>query len=153
MTIRSAVRVAVLAAVGAGLTGCPSDSCPLESPKVSATPGTCTEVAGQPVSYPVRLCPSCNQTGATCVANLSDVGAGSGSIFLDTKMEACSGGNSCPPPSCDPNPFTCAFTAPSTPGTYQVIVVDGATGTPITGQLSVVAPGTPESCVLAAVGP
>jgi hypothetical protein len=34
-----------------------------------------------------------------------------------------------------------------------VIVVDGATGTPLTGQLSVVAPGTPESCVLAAVGP
>ena len=71
-----------------------ADECALESPQVSATPGTCTEVASQPVSYPVRLCPTCNQTGATCVPDLSAAGT-TGDIYLDIKVEACTDPNSC----------------------------------------------------------
>ena len=51
MEIRSAMTMAALAAVVAGVAGCPADECALESPQVSATPGTCTEVASQPVAY------------------------------------------------------------------------------------------------------
>lgn len=148
--IPSAARAATLIAAAAALAGCPSsEPCPLESPQVSAIPGACTEVAGQPVTYPVRLCPTCNQTGASCVVDLSAVGAGSGDIFLDTKVEACTGSGSCPP-SCAVNAISCTFNAPATPGTYNVIALDGATGQPVESVLFVVAPGTPESCALAA---
>ncbi len=145
MRLRSAVTIGIVAAVAAGLTGCPSDSCPLESPQVSATPGTCTAVQGQPVNYPVRLCPACNQTGATCAADVSQ--AQTGYIYLDVKMQACSGGNSCPPPSCNANPNSCTFTAPSA-GNYTVVISDGQGGT-ISNPLQVVANGTP-SCALPA---
>ncbi len=149
MKTRSAVMIA---AIAGGLAGCPSDqSCPLETPKVDATPSTCTEDAGQPVSYPVRLCPTCNLTGVSCAPNLSGVGAGSGAIYLDVKAEACTDANSCGGATCQLNATTCDFTAPSTPGTYQVIVFDGATGQPLTNDLVVIASG-PESCALPVAG-
>ena len=147
MRMRSAVMVAGLAAVGAGLTGCPSDSCPMESPQVSATPGSCIEVAGQPVSYPVRLCPTCNQAGATCVPDLSAAGT-TRDIYLDIKVEACSSTSSCGGTACQLNATTCNFTAPTVPDTYRVIVFDGLTETTMTSDLVVVSPGTPESCAL-----
>ncbi len=149
MRTRSAVLIGTVAAMAGGLAGCPSSSCPLETPQVSGTPGTCTELAGQPVSYPLRLCPTCNQTGVTCAPNLSAVGAGSGPIYLDVKAEACNDSTSCGGAGCQLNQATCEFTAPSTPGTYQIIVIDGATGQPVPGaQLQVVASG-PTSCALA----
>ncbi len=150
MKTRSAVLVGTLVAAAAGIAGCPSNQCPMESPQVNANgiPTSCTAVAGQSVTYPVQICPTCNQTSATCTADLSAVG--SGSIYLDTKVEACSGSASCPP-SCQANPLSCAFTAPSTPGTYQVIVVDGATGNTQTSQLTVNTSGPP-SCALGTAG-
>ncbi len=142
MRVRSAFLVAVFAGIGGGLAGCPSDSCPLESPQVGALPGSCTEVAGQPVSYPVALCPLCNLTNASC-----DVTVAGGSIYLDVKMEACSGGGSCPlPPACDASPTRCTFTAPATPGTYPVVIADGQGGQ-ISRTLTVIASGA-ESCLL-----
>jgi hypothetical protein len=150
MKIRSAVGIAAVAGFAVGLTGCPADSCSLESPQVGAIPGSCTEVAGQPVNYPVRLCPTCNQTGATCVADVSKA-VTDGVIYLDMKVEACSGGNSCPPPTCLTNATTCTFTAPTTPGTYAVLIYDAGQQTTIQRPLEVIASGA-ESCALPVAG-
>jgi hypothetical protein len=147
--MRSAMTAVALAAGAVGLTGCPADSCPLEAPQVSAVPTSCTEVAGQPVSFPVRLCPTCNQSGATCVADMSAVGT-SGDIFLDIKVEACTGSSSCPP-ACQLNAITCTFNAPASPGPYKVLTFDGATGNTNTSQLVVIAQGA-ESCALPTAG-
>jgi hypothetical protein len=145
MTMRSAVGFAVLAGIAGGLSGCPNDSCSLESPKVQALPAACIELAGQPVSYPVQLCPTCNQTGVSCVPDLSAVNT-SQDIYLDLKAQACSSAESCGGgATCQLNATTCDFTAPATPGTYHVIVYDGASGTTITHDLNVVATGS-ESC-------
>jgi hypothetical protein len=143
--MRSAVLIGTVAAVAGGLAGCPSDSCPLETPQVSTVPGTCQAAPGQQVSYPVRLCPACNQTGATCSADLSRVA--DGYIYLDVKAEACSSGNSCPTPACDTNPTYCAFAAPSATGNYNVVIPDGQGGN-ITRQLQVES-GVASNCVLA----
>lgn len=134
-----------IAAVTAALvaTGCgDNNKCPTEAPKVEALSSSCTEVANLPVRYPLRLCPTCNQVAAACAADLSQV-QGSGIIFLDVTVEACSGSSSCGP-SCDPNPFFCAFNAPATPGDYSVQVFDG-TSTTLQGTLTVIANGS-ESC-------
>jgi hypothetical protein len=142
-------NAAIAAALMLAVAGCGDDtSCPTETPQVSALAGSCVQVAGQPVSYPVRLCPTCNQTGATCDVDLSAVGAGSGDIFLDPKVEACMSSASCPP-ACEVNAITCTFTAPSTPGFYTVIAFDPVSGTTRESDLEVIASG-PESCALAA---
>jgi hypothetical protein len=149
MSGRNAVLVVALAAVAAG---CDGDTCPTETPQVSALPGSCTELAGQPVSYPVRLCPTCNQTGAICDVDMSAVGAGTGDIFLDPKVEACSDATSCPP-ACELNAITCTFSAPAIAGTYTVIAFDPASGATRESQLEVISSGA-ESCALAvASGP
>jgi len=142
MKTRIAVTAAAVALFAAGC----GESCPTESPQVSALaqPG-CTEVAGQPVSYPVRLCPTCNQTGATCDVDLSQVGS-AGTIFLDPKVEACTGTGGCGP-SCALNTLTCTFTAPATPGTYTVVAYDPGTNTTRESTMLVIASG-PESCPL-----
>jgi hypothetical protein len=75
------------------------------------------------------------------------VGAGSGDIFLDPKVEACMSSASCPP-ACEVNAITCTFTAPAVPGTYTVIAFDPASGTTRESDL-VVIPGGAESCSLA----
>jgi Tfp pilus assembly protein PilW len=150
MRIRNALTLVAAAALAAGLAGCPSESCDLESPQVSALPASCTQVAGQPVTYPVRLCPTCNQFGATCVADLS-AAATSGDIYLDTKVEACDDPGTCGGPACSINALTCTFTAPATPGTYTVIALDGLTGQPKESTLTVIAGGA-EFCDLPAAG-
>jgi hypothetical protein len=142
-------NAAVAAALVLAAAGCGEDSCPTETPQVSALAGSCVQVANQPVSYPVRLCPTCNQTGVTCDVDMSAVGPGSGDIFLDPKVEACTSANTCPP-TCDLNSITCAFTAPATPGTYTVIAYDPATDTTRESTLVVIDSGA-ESCSLAAV--
>ena len=137
-------RIAI-AALAAALAACGSnDKCPTQSPQVSGISPNCTELAGQPVSYPLRLCPTCNQSGATCIVDLSAVSAGQ--IFLDPTVETCSSSNSCPP-SCDPNPLLCHFTAPTAPGDYTVSVFDPAANTTRVGTLTVIASGA-ESCVV-----
>lgn len=145
MRVFRAVLVAAVAAGVVALGGC-EEQCALESPEVQGLPSSCTEVAGQPVSYPVRLCPTCNQTAATCVPDLSAV-ATSGEIYLDVKVEACVDSTSCAP-GCAPGPLVCSFTAPATPDTYRIITFDGLTGQTVEADLLVVASG-PESCALA----
>ncbi len=152
MKTRKVSTVVVLAALAGWLSGCPSDSCSLETPQVSNVPANgCTVVAGQPVTYQVRLCPACNQTSATCAVDMSQVG--SGYIYVDPKMEACSGGNSCPPPTCNTNATDCTFTAPAAAAApYNVVIPDGQGGT-YTRTLQVVASGTPTSCPVASAAP
>ncbi len=153
MRTRNVVLVAVLAAVAVGLTGCPSDSCSSETPQVSGVPSTtaCTVGAGEPVTYQVLVCPACNQSGGTCTADMSQVG--SGYIYLDITTQACSGGGSCPPPSCPTGPTSCTFTAPNTPNTTYNVVIPNGQGNPYTRQLQVVASGSGASCPLASAGP
>jgi hypothetical protein len=144
--MRNAFHLAAVAGVAVGLAGCPSETCDLESPQVSALPSSCTQVASQPVSYPVRLCPTCNQFGATC-----DVTISGNEIFVDTKVEACEDSSTCGGPACEVNATTCEFTAPATPGTYAVIAFDGLTGQPREGDLFVIAGGD-EFCDLPVAG-
>jgi hypothetical protein len=148
MTIRSALVLATLAALAVGVSGCPSSSCPMESPQVNGLPASCTAPVGQQVSYPVRLCPTCNQSSASCAVDLS-AATTTGDIFLDTKVEACSGSSSCPP-ACQTNPILCTFTPPGA-GTYKVTVFDGATGQTQTSQL-VVSQGGASSCAFPTAG-
>lgn len=140
MRIRIAVTAAAVALVAAGC----GESCPTESPQVSALAAGCTQVAGQPVDYPVRLCPTCNQTAASCDVDLSQVG--SGTIFLDPKVEACTGSSGCPP-ACSLNTLTCTFVAPATPGSYSVLAYDPGSNTTRQSTLLVIASGA-ESCSL-----
>ncbi len=149
MRTRSAFLVTGLAAIAVGLTGCPSDSCGPQTPQVSNVPATgCTVNAGQQVTYQVTLCPACNETGGTCSADLSQVGTGY--IYLDISTQACSGGDSCPAPSCNTGPTSCTFTAPNTPGQSYSVVIPNGQGQPYTRTISVVSAGTPTTCALAA---
>lgn len=128
------------AAVALAIVGCNggTGSCPTETPQVSAL-GDCTQVANQPVSYPVQLCPTCNQIISAC-----DVQVAGNTIFLDPRVETCDATNSCPP-ACAQNTSACSFTAPPTPDVYVVEAFDPASNQTRTGTLTVVASG-PESC-------
>jgi hypothetical protein len=144
MKTRSALGVAVLGALGLWSTGCPSsNSCPLETPQVNTLP-TCTEPPNYALSYPVRLCPTCNQTGATCAVQMSGQ-----NIFLDLKVEACGDSNSCGGAGCSPGPTVCSFTTPAAEGTYNVTATDA--GGTRSGTL-VVSATSPASCLLPAAG-
>ena len=130
-----------LAAAGALLvvaSGC-GTKCPTETPQVQQI-GNCTAKPGDTVSVPVRLCPTCNQTGATCAVDTSQVGS-SGIIQLDPTVEACDSVSSCgtPSPTCQTNPLTCTFTVPAnTPnGTIKLSAFDPATSQEVSGTLTV----------------
>ncbi len=145
MKTHDAVMLGILVAVAVGVVGCPSsNSCPLETPQVNALP-TCTEPPNQPVSYPVRLCPTCNQTAASCNVQISGQ-----TIFLDLKVEACGDSTSCGGAGCSPGPTVCSFTTPGTPGNYNVTATDA--GGTVSGIL-VVSSTSPASCALASAGP
>jgi hypothetical protein len=133
MRIRNAAVVAVALAAAA----CNEDTCPTESPQVDDL-ADCTQVTGQLVSYPLRLCPTCDQVVSSC-----DVEISGSTIFLDPKVETCDPSNSCPP-TCQASPSTCNFTAPA-PGDYLVEAYDPASNGTRTGALTVVASG-PEFC-------
>lgn len=138
-TATLAAAVAVLAA------GCGNDKCPTESPEVTKL-GSCTALTNENVSFPIQLCPTCNQTLSSCEADLSGVGGGSGTIFLNPTVEACTSSSSCGA-GCNLNPTTCTFRAPA-PGNYVVSAYDAAhPSTPRTGMLTVSASGS-TSCSL-----
>lgn len=145
MKLRNGIAVA-FAALALVVAGCGDDetSCPTETPQVSALASGCVERAGEPVSFPVRLCPTCNQIGARCDVDLSAVGTGQ--IFLDPKVESCESASTCPP-ACDLNTISCSFTAPAAPGTYTVIAFDPATNQTRQADLLVIPSGA-ESCAL-----
>jgi hypothetical protein len=143
VSIAAAVTTLALVATGCGT----EDSCPTESPDVAAVPN-CTVRPGAAVSYPVQLCPTCNQTGAVCDVDLS--AASSGDIFLDPRVEACTPSSTCPgtAPACDASPLLCPFTAPTVEGDYVVTLVDASSPTaPITRTLRV-SSVEPVSCAL-----
>jgi hypothetical protein len=138
-----AVRVMAALTVAAGAIAC-GNKCPTETPAQVQALGSCTAPPGGTVSVPVRLCPTCNQTGASCTADTSQ--AASGYIHLDTTVEACDNVSTCASqaPACEANPLICTLTAPSSAGTYTLVVFD-STNQQITGTLTVSASATP-SC-------
>jgi predicted small lipoprotein YifL len=130
--------IAITACAAAlGLSAC-GEKCPTETPQVDAV-ANCTATAGSTVTVPVRLCPTCNQSAASCDVDLSQA-TSSGSILLDPVVEACESSNSCPP-GCSLNSINCTFTAPSQLGSYELIVFNPATNTSISKRLDVVASG------------
>jgi hypothetical protein len=144
-------RLAVLAAAAFSLVmaGCGTNKCPTENPKISGgasgvpvCTGAAAVQAGATVTVSLRTCPTCNQTTDVCTV----LPAGSdGIIQLDPLVQACTSSSSCPP-SCNLQPTTCTFTAPSTPGSYQILVYDPGTGGPIQQPFEVVASGGARSC-------
>jgi hypothetical protein len=103
---------------------------------------------GAMVTVGIGLCPTCNQTGATCVGDTSQLGvSGSNEIFLDPTVEACEDPTSCgdPNPTCLPGPTACTFRAPG-PGRYVISVLDPTTGVPITQPFIVAPTGGVTSC-------
>ncbi|WP_242346909.1 hypothetical protein [Anaeromyxobacter terrae] len=139
MRLRRIIAIGACAAA-VGLSAC-GEKCPTETPRVDALAG-CTAAPGSTVTVPLRLCPTCNQTAASCDVDMSQATT-SGVIQLDPVVEACESANSCPP-GCDLNAINCTFAAPSQPGTYQLLVYNPATNTTIPNTL-VVASG-PTSC-------
>jgi len=117
-------------AAAVGLSGCGevTSGCPTETvAKVDAVE-SCTAAPGALVDVGIRLCPTCNQTGASC--DVDDSAALSSSIIqLDPTVEACEDVSSCatPTPACQTAPLECAVRAPSQPGSYDLMVYDAAT--------------------------
>jgi hypothetical protein len=122
-----ALLVGALVASGCGT------KCPTEPPAELAV-GSCTAKPGDTVNVLLRLCPTCNQTGAACDVDLS--GVSSGFIGLNATVEACESSTSCSSPgaACQANPLTCTFTAPGE-GDYQLVVSDSSG--PLNGTLTV----------------
>ncbi len=130
-----ALAVLALFAGGSLLAACGGDSgCPTETPRIDAVQ-SCTAQPGATVSVHLKTCPTCNLTNVSCEVDLSGV-ASSGVIHLDPVAERCEGASSCPP-SCSVNEAVCTFTAPSTPGTYNLNVFDPASSQVRVGQLDV----------------
>jgi hypothetical protein len=139
---------ACAAAVGLSACGEITGGCPTEAvAKVDAVE-SCTVAPGTVVDVGVRLCPTCNQTGARC--EVDDSAATSGYIQLDPTVEACEDVSSCPTPTpaCQTAPLECAVRAPSQPGDYDLIVYDPSTNQLLPMGTLTVASG-PSSCTFA----
>jgi hypothetical protein len=138
---RNVVGAVAVALAVAGCNG-GTDSCPTETPDVEGIATDCVVRPGATVSYPIRLCPTCNQFGAVCDAQID-----AGQIFLDPRMEACESSTSCPSPApaCEANPLVCTFIAPTIEATYPVTVIDP--GGTFSGTLTV-SSTLPLSCAL-----
>jgi hypothetical protein len=145
--IQALAAAAALVALG-GLAGC-GEKCNTEPVARVDDAQSCTVSPGAPVTVGVRLCPTCNQTGATCDVDVSQVS--SGIIQIDPIVEACEDVTSCPSPtpSCQVAPLPCSFTAPTTPDVYDIRVYDTATNTFPTVATLTVAPGAAASCAFA----
>jgi hypothetical protein len=143
-TIGKAILAAVVV-LAVSLGGCGSDSCPSESPRVDAV-ANCSAAANSTVSYPLQLCPTCNQSLTGCTVDMSGADTSGGTIFLNPVVEACDSSAACGAPSCLSNP-TCTVKVPNALDgtTYTVEVHDPASG-PRTGTLTV-ATGAP-SCAI-----
>jgi len=137
MRIRTA---SVAVAVAAFAAGCGNDTCPTESPQVSGLPADCQVLAGQTsVTYPLHLCPTCNQTLTGCTADTSAATATGGVIFLNPVVEACSSSSSCGA-GCSASNATCTFTPPGNAAgvRYTVQVYDPGSATTKSGSLTFV---------------
>ncbi len=78
------------------------------------------------VEVSLQICPTCNQTDASCDVDLSAVSQGI--IHFDTLVHACENSSSCPP-SCSVSGVTCTFTTPAA-GTYNLYIGDSTTAIP-----------------------
>ena len=114
MTFGKGIAAAALLALAAGLSGC-GEKCNTEPVAKVEEAMSCTATPGARVTLGVRLCPTCNQTGATCEVDTSQ--AESGIIQLDPIVEACEDVTSCasPAPACEVNALPCSFDAPTAP--------------------------------------
>ncbi len=115
MRTRSALAAAAAAALLAA--GCGKDSCPTAAayPQSGQSP-SCTAPAAQQVAITLNMCEACSHTAPTCTPDLSNAGAGSGDIFLDTRWEVCTDNSSCAAQAC--GSATCQFSVAN--GTYTV---------------------------------
>jgi hypothetical protein len=137
------LHYAILAAAAAiAAAGCGED-CPTETPQVDHI-GSCTASPSAAVSYPVQ---TCEGAGITCDVDLSGVGSGSGTIFLDPRAAVCGGGSTSCPASCSPSQSICSFAAPASPGNYTVSAYDPCTNQTKSGMLTVAATEIP-GCTL-----
>jgi hypothetical protein len=138
-------------AIAVGLSGCGevTSGCPTETVAKVEEVESCTVAPGATVSVGVRLCPTCNQTGAQCDVDDSAALA-SQYIQLDPTVEACEDVSSCqtPTPVCQAAPLECAVRAPSQPGTYDLLVYDVQTDQLRSMGTLTVASG-PSSCAFA----
>ncbi len=137
MTIGGRAVGAIGLAAALAASGC-GNKCPTESPAQIEAVGSCSASPGATVNVPVRLCPTCNQSGATCSVDMSQ--ASSGFIGLDPTVEACSSSSSCgsAAPTCDPNPLTCSVTLPANAsGSYTLVVFDPFTNSQKNGTIDV----------------
>jgi hypothetical protein len=151
MTFGKGVAAAALLALAAGLSGC-GEKCNTEPVAKVEEAQSCTAAPGARVTLGVRLCPTCNQTGATC--EVDDSQASSGIIQLDPIVEACEDVTSCasPAPACEVNALPCSFDAPMEPDTYDVRVYDPQSNSFPTVATLTVAPGVSPSCAFASTG-
>ncbi|MGC3998246.1 MAG: hypothetical protein QM767_12490 [Anaeromyxobacter sp.] len=141
-TTRRAALAALLASSALVVTSCGEEDCASAPPDVQAV-ASCSAHPGEAVNLPVRLCPDCHQSGATCAVIVDEA---EHVIQLDTRVQACETG-SCDA-ACDVQPFACSFTAPSTEGSYDVLIIDGGTSEPFNAPDFVVTSGA-TSCGLA----
>jgi hypothetical protein len=148
MTFKKACAAAAVVALAGGLSGC-GNKCNTEPVAKVDQAQNCTAAPGATVTIGVRLCPTCNQTGATCDVDTSQ--ASSGIIQLDPIVEACEDVTSCQSsqPACQNNPLGCTFQAPMTPDIYQVRVYDPQSNTFPTVATLTVGSG-PASCAFGA---
>jgi len=143
MRIRTAAVAAALAFVAAG---CGNDkNCNEQTPPISGVP-SCGAVANTPVTVPLHVCPRCDQGTPTCTVDMSQVA--SHAIELVPLSPVCDANSSCPivdPSSCSFAPVNCTFTAPSTTGSYTLVVITPE-GTQVPGKTLDVVASTPASC-------
>jgi hypothetical protein len=138
MRIRAVTFAAAVGALGA-LAGC-GDKCNEQTPPVAGVPN-CTAQAGTQVTVPIQVCPKCDQEASTCTVDMAAIGQNV--IELVPLSEVCDASSSCPivdPVSCPARPAGCTFTAPTTPGDYDLVVVTEA-GRQVTRTLTVVSSG------------
>lgn len=144
MRMGNATALAAAAALAAfgGLAGC-GEKCNTEPVARVEAAESCTAAPGTPVTVRVQLCPTCNQTGATC-----DVDVQGDAIQLDPVVEACEDVTTCPTqePSCQVAPLPCRFTAPAEPGAYQVVAYDAQTNRLVRYATLNVVPGAAAFC-------
>ncbi|BDG05789.1 hypothetical protein [Anaeromyxobacter oryzae] len=150
MNGRNLTRLGAIATVALAVAGCgqSNTSCPTETPRVDQVQ-SCTVAPGATVGVRLNICPTCNQTAASCTADLSQLGS-SNTIALDPITDSCEPANSCPSPSCAVNGVTCTFNAPTTPGDYTMIVFDPASNGTRSATLTVAS--GPTSCAFTTAG-
>ncbi len=142
------VRIgSVVVAVGlaAFAAGCGSDKCKDESPPLSSTQPaqSCTVEVSSPVTVQIHACPRCDQGTPECLVHFDSATQ----ITLEPSSQVCDPNSSCPVGgNCQVAPLNCTFTAPSTPGTIDLVVQSPSGGIPRTLEVVAVNSGATLGC-------